>query len=218
MTSTATVTDQITAPTLVIEPELVLRSLDATWDVARWETLDHSGPYRYEVIDGVLYMSTSPSPYHGLIAKRTIYLLADQVERKGFGAIAFAPTGLFMPPANPVQPDIMLLRPEDERLLVEKRIETIPLLLVEILSPSNTKYDLVTKMEAYARAGVPEYWVMRPTQQDVLVHSEPDPDTGRYLRVEHVAPDGELISPTLPFRARVADIFTRPGYRESAES
>lgn len=44
----------------ITPPELALRSLDATWDRARWESLPADGN-RYEVIDGVLYTSTSPN-------------------------------------------------------------------------------------------------------------------------------------------------------------
>jgi hypothetical protein len=39
--------------------DLVLRSLDAAWNRARWERLPSEGN-RYEVIDGVLYMTTAP--------------------------------------------------------------------------------------------------------------------------------------------------------------
>ncbi len=48
---------------MVTVPELALRSHDATWDRARWETLPDDGN-RYEVIGGVLYMSTAPSFFH----------------------------------------------------------------------------------------------------------------------------------------------------------
>jgi hypothetical protein len=44
-------------------PELVTRSLDASWNYARWLRLPDDGN-RYEVIDGVLYMSTAPSFFH----------------------------------------------------------------------------------------------------------------------------------------------------------
>jgi hypothetical protein len=44
-------------------PEFVLRSLDATWNYARWQRLPADG-HRYEVIDGVLYRSSMPSAYH----------------------------------------------------------------------------------------------------------------------------------------------------------
>src|SRR6478672_1540958 len=49
-------------------PELVLRSPEADWDRARWETLPDDGN-RYEVIDGVLYMTTAPSNFHQWIIR-----------------------------------------------------------------------------------------------------------------------------------------------------
>jgi Uma2 family endonuclease len=209
MASTLTQTSAAQAASAKVAPDLFLRSVDATWNEARWETLDHDN-YRYEVIDGVLYMSTSPSMYHQWISGQTIDVLKEQLQRKGLGYVFSAPTGLFMPGASPVQPDIIVFRPEDKELILASRTETIPLLLAEILSPSNSDYDLTTKRIAYARAGVPEYWILRPTERDVLVHSEPEPTTGLYLRTHRVAPDGELVSPTLPFRAPIAAFFAEP--------
>ncbi|HEY8598125.1 MAG TPA: Uma2 family endonuclease, partial [Thermomicrobiales bacterium] len=89
-------------------------------------------------------------------------------------------------------------------------IETIPLLLIEILSPSNPQHDLLLKRQAYARAGVPEYWVLRPQERDILVHSEPDATLGDFLRVLRTPADDELHSPTLPFSAPVAAFFALP--------
>ena len=44
-------------------PELVLRSLDASWSYARLEQLPCDG-HLYEVIDGVLYLATALSSFH----------------------------------------------------------------------------------------------------------------------------------------------------------
>ncbi len=41
----------------------------------------------------------------------------------------------------------------------------MPILLVEILSPSNPGYDRVTKLNRYARSGVPFYWIVDGTYQ-----------------------------------------------------
>lgn len=51
-----------------IAPELLLRSPDATWNAERWEQLGDDGN-RYEVLDGVLYMSTAPSPAHQMVIR-----------------------------------------------------------------------------------------------------------------------------------------------------
>lgn len=84
--------------------------------------------------------------------------------------------------------------------------------MIEVLSPSNPEQVLLVKRATYARAGVPEYWVFRPRQRDVLVHHQPEPADGQYTRIARVPPDGELVSPTLPFRAPVAAFFANaPG-------
>src|SRR3954469_17795623 len=111
MAGTLTQTNLVRSANAQIAPELFLRSVDATWDEARWDTLDHEN-YRYEVIDGVLYMSTSLSPYHQWITSQATDLLKEQLQRKGLGFILWAPGGIFMPGVRPVQPDFMVLRPE----------------------------------------------------------------------------------------------------------
>lgn len=187
--------------------ELLLRSVDASWTAADWELLTHEDGKRYEIIEGVLYVSTAPSVRHQRILRRTFLELYEQIDARELGMTLWAPIGLFMPGCDPVQPDLLVVRAADLEIIGERRIEGIPALVIEVLSPSNPEHDLVTKRAAYARAGVPEYWVFRPEQRDILLHSEPDPLTGQYLQVQHLSFDGKLVSPTLPFRAAVATFF-----------
>ncbi|MEN9934268.1 MAG: hypothetical protein RLZZ387_847 [Chloroflexota bacterium] len=53
---------------IAVAPELVVRSLDASWNYERWSRLPDDGN-RYEVIDGVLYMTTAPSFFHQWIIR-----------------------------------------------------------------------------------------------------------------------------------------------------
>jgi len=190
----------------ILPRDAVLRSLDATWTRAQWEELGDDGK-RYEIIDGVLFVSTAPSLFHQWISKRIVRELDEQLELPGIAFIFSAPVGLFMPGCDPVQPDIVAVLAEDRDILHDRRIRGIPALIVEILSPSNPEQDLQVKLAAYARAGVPEYWVFRPAERDALVHSQPEPATGRYLQVTHVPAEGTLTSPTLPFTAAIATFF-----------
>lgn len=189
--------------------ELVLHSAEANWDRERWDELPNDGN-RYEIIDGVLYLSTAPSLFHQWISGQLQRLFYRQIDERGLGLTFDAPVGLFMPGCDLVQPDVMVLRIADQALILEQRAETIPLLLVEILSPSNSQHDLSTKRQAYARAGVPEYWVIRPQERDLLLHSEPEPTSGQFLRVQRVALDEELVSVTLPIRTPLAALFALP--------
>lgn len=191
---------------LTLDRELLMRSADAGWTYEQWEQLPDDG-WCYEVLDGVLYMSTAPSPRHQRISLNMVLTLVEQVDRRGLGVTFYAPIGVVMPFADPVQPDIVVVLAEQADIVTDRRIVGVPALLVEILSPSNAAYDLTIKAELYARAGVPEYWVVRPAERDLLLHSQPEPAAGRYLQVQHIAPDGELDSPTLPFRAPIAPFF-----------
>src|SRR5215213_11399523 len=92
-------------------PELMLRSSDATWDRAKWEQLPDDGN-RYEVIDGVLYMSTAPSAFHQWIHRQIFLQLLRQLEEPGIGLVLYAPIGLFMPDVEAVQPDLLMIRAE----------------------------------------------------------------------------------------------------------
>jgi Uma2 family endonuclease len=186
--------------------ELALRSHKANWTRAQWELLPADGN-RYEIVDGVLYMTTAPSSFHQWIIHQIVRALLHQIEDTGFGITLWSPIGLFMPGCDPVQPDILVVRQSDLGIIRDRRIHGIPALIVEVLSPSNAEQDLEIKRQAYARAGVPEYWIARPAERDVLVNSHPDPASGQYLQVSQVAPEGELVSPTLPFRAAVSQFF-----------
>jgi Uma2 family endonuclease len=196
-------------PTMVVSTiprEMVLRSTDTGWTRSDWETLPDDGK-RYEIIDGVLYVSTAPSLFHQWIGGEIVAELREQLVRPRIAFIFAAPVGLFMPGCDPVQPDIVAVLQADREILRERRIFGVPALIVEILSPSNPEQDLQVKLAAYARAGLPEYWVFRPAERDALVHSHPELGSGRYLQVTHVPPDGTLESPTLPFSATLAAFF-----------
>ncbi|MEM8536030.1 MAG: Uma2 family endonuclease [Chloroflexota bacterium] len=190
----------------VATPELALRSHSDDWNRERWEQLPDDGN-RYEVIDGVLYMTTAPSYFHQWIIRQIVRVLFQQVDDTGVGLTTWAPIGLFMPGCDPVQPDIVVVPTSNLDIIYDRRISGIPALLVEVLSPANAENDLYTKRRAYAQAGVPEYWIVRPAERDMLVCSQPDTAMGDYAQTDHILPDGELISPTLPVHTPIAGFF-----------
>jgi Uma2 family endonuclease len=198
----------MTATTTTTALEYVLHSLDASWCYDKWEQLPNDGN-RYEVIDGVLYMSTAPSFWH----QQVVGLLHEHVgiplRRSGVALVAMAPIGLIMPGADPVQPDFMIIRSERRGIVAEDgRVRGVPDLIAEVLSPSHPELDTIVKRAAYARAGVPEYWIVRPETRDVLVYSEPDASLSDFTRVSRFVDDSELVSATLPIQIAVAALFS----------
>jgi Uma2 family endonuclease len=187
--------------------ELAMRSLDSAWDGARWEQLPDDGK-RYEIIDGTLYMTTAPSYFHQWIVQRLARFIGQPFEDRGEGYMGTAPIGVFMPGCDPVQPDFVLIRRANATIIADRRIRGVPDLIAEVLSPSNAEQDTQIKRAAYARAGVPEYWIVRPATRDVLLCWQPDATLGDYAQ-SRLIPSGERVSAaTLPgVGTLVADLF-----------
>ena len=65
-----------------------------------------------------------------------------------------------------VQPDLCVVC-DPEKLADGKRCQGAPDLIIEILSPGNSKKELKNKYELYQEAGVREYWVVRPDYKEI---------------------------------------------------
>jgi Uma2 family endonuclease len=148
------------------------------WTRADWEKLPDDGN-RYEIINGVLYMSTAPSSFHQWIIKRFFVAFGLPAEERGLAYVYMAPIGVFMPGCEPVQPDFVLVLAEHAAIIHDRRIWGVPDLIVEVLSPSNADYDEGLKRDTYAKAGVPEYAVIDPSKRQLrLYHLESTDDYG----------------------------------------
>jgi Uma2 family endonuclease len=170
-----------------VSSTITLRALDAGWNYARWENELPDDGNRYEVIAGVLYMTTAPSFFHQWIIRRLDRYVGVPLEQQGPAYAATAPVGLLMPGCDPVQPDFVLI--------------------AEVLSPGNPEQDTETKRHAYARAGLPEYWIIRPHTRDVLVCHAPDTTLGDYTTVHLVGPTEMVSTLYFPVTLTVADLF-----------
>jgi hypothetical protein len=114
-------------------PDLAFRSLDTGWNRERWEALPADGK-RYEVIEGVLSATSTPSAFHQWIIRQLVlYVLAPAIDQTGVGVTLWAPIGVFMPPCDPVQPDLLVVRTEDLGIIHDQRIFGVPALIVEVL-------------------------------------------------------------------------------------
>jgi Uma2 family endonuclease len=82
-----------------------------------------------------------------------------------------------------------------------------PSLLVEVADTSLKRDRL--KATLYARAGIPEYWLVNIPEQAVEVFTQPDPDAGRYQAIHVLGERATLASPALPeLRLPVAELFS----------
>ncbi len=175
------------------------------WTYADWENLPEDGN-RYEIIDGVVYMSTSPSAFHQWIIKRLVTKIGTQAEEQGLAYIYFAPIGVVMPGCDPIQPDFVIVRAGRESIIHERGIRGVPDLIAEVLSPGNHDYDEEVKKAAYENAGVPEYLIIDPVTRTVRHYQLND---NRQYGEPRICTTAETLVldclPTLPLR--VEELF-----------
>ncbi len=176
------------------------------WTYADWENLPDD-ENRYEVIDGVLYMSTSPSLYHQWIVQQFYrYVGIPAVDQK-LGFMFLAPVGLIMAGVSPVQPDAVFIATRNAAIMVDKRIRGVPDLIAEVLSPGNRDYDEDVKLTAYAKAGVPEYVVIDAWKKQLRLYTQPM--DGEYGTLKKFNADDSVTFHCVPELALiVGDLFT----------
>jgi Uma2 family endonuclease len=115
---------------------------------------------RYEVIDGELLVTPSPSQRHQL-ALELLYLLVGPYARASRVMHAhFAPCEIEFSPRRAVQPDLFVVRLVGGKLPDDGSLKDNLLLAVEALSPSTARYDRRTKRPMFQSEGVPEFWIV----------------------------------------------------------
>ena len=125
---------------------------------------------RYEVIDGVLYVTPAPSTHHQRAAGNLLVAMHAHARTRGLGEVFVSPIGVRLPSQPvPVEPDLVFVAAAHRAIVREAYIEGVPDLVVEILSPSSRTYDRTRKLQLYEENGVPEYWIVDERAETVEV-------------------------------------------------
>ena len=168
--------------------EALYRGLRMTAD--EYFRLEDDG-FRYELIDGIVCMSPSPTPTHQHVATQIKLLIAKYLDQHPVGVV-LGEVDVYLESGRErgdlvYRPDIVFLR-TDRMLRNRERIVEPPDLVVEIISNSSRRYDLETKKSDYERCGVREYWVIDPDRNTMTFYRL---DSGRYVEV---APEGSSLT------------------------
>ena len=122
---------------------------------------------RYEIINGELFMSPAPKPLHQDIVGNLFFLIKSHVTKHELGKVYFSPIDIVLSFTTIVEPDLIFISNERKHIIVEKNIIEAPDFVVEVLSPSNKKYDEVQKKNLYQQFGVKEYWIVDAEKQTI---------------------------------------------------
>ena len=135
------------------------------------EYLKISDEDRCEFIDGKVYMLGSPSIQHQNIVGNIFFALKSYFKNKECRPFV-APLDVTLVDdknnKNVVQPDVLVVC--DEHKIIDNAYKGIPTLIIEVVSPSNSSHDYVTKLDLYLRAGVEEYWILNPVSKNAICY------------------------------------------------
>jgi Uma2 family endonuclease len=133
---------------------------------------------RVELFKGMIAeMSPAPNPTHQRVL-RELFTVFELFFSNQKCELFFAPIDVRLLNKNKstndnkiytvVQPDLIVVCDEDK--IDERGCLGAPDLVVEILSPGNSNKEMNIKYELYEEAGVKEYWMIHPTERQLLIY------------------------------------------------
>jgi Uma2 family endonuclease len=155
-----------------------------------------------QLIAGMVVAMTPQGPAHALVIQNLTRLVAQ-----GLAAdLALRPQlPLTLPDDSEPEPDLAVVRLADARS--REHHPRTALLVIEVAGDS-LRLDRQTKAALYARAGIPEYWIVNLAETTVEVHRDPDSEKGAYRTQAVVSSDSTLAATSVPgLRINVADLF-----------
>lgn len=163
----------------------------------------------HELVKGELRTMTPAGGRHGVISALLTELLNHHVRVNRLGVVTTEGTGfrLARDPDTVRCPDVSFVSrtrvPPDE--IGQGIIEGAPDLAVEVLSPSDTVFEIEEKVEEYLAAGARAVWVVNPKHRRVTVYAHSAPP--RVLHEDDALEGGEILP---GFTCPVREIFSWP--------
>ena len=143
---------------------------------------------RVELLDGDIIVMPPIRPWHAASVNRFIDLLPPLLRGR---AVVTVQNPTRLNDISEPQPDVMLLKWREDYYGGGHPKPSDVLLLIEV-SDTTVDYDRNTKLSAYARAGIPEVWIV--SRQDRRIEAYTSPSGGAYSNVIHAGPT-ETIAP-----------------------
>jgi Uma2 family endonuclease len=103
-----------------------------------------------------------PVDRHQSISAQLTAQLFLHAQKHDAGRVFAAPFDVYLDEKkNLVQPDLLFILKENADI-IRGHVHGSPDLIIEILSPSNRRRDLITKKLLYEKFAVKEYWIIDP--------------------------------------------------------
>ena len=123
---------------------------------------------RYETVHGELLVTPLPRLWHQEIVRRLIVALSAYLDRHPVGYVLQSPADISWSDDTLVQPDLFVADVLEVKRLDWNAVRTLQL-VIEVLSPTTSRYDRFTKRLLYQEQKIPYYWIVDPDRLVVEV-------------------------------------------------
>lgn len=144
-----------------------------------------------ELVKGEIVDMPPVGPEHEATVSDLTLFLSEQLRRNGILWPQGNSIGIPQSNSRP-QPDLTILRWRDDRYH-EKRPEPEDVIVVIEVSDSTLRFDRKEKLQLYAEAGIPEYWIVNLVERVIEVYAGPDRSKGEYSVVKKLR-RGDVLS------------------------
>ncbi len=124
---------------------------------------------RVELIDGRFYDMASPAFIHQDIIGLIYRAVSNHIEKnKGNCKVIMAPSAVQLDCDDDtmLEPDLYVIC--DRKKIRNFGVYGAPDFVLEVLSPSSRKKDMILKVNKYMEAGVREYWIINPDKKILI--------------------------------------------------
>lgn len=144
--------------------------------------LTSNSDLRYELIDGELIQLFSPNYAHQTVVTEILGTFYNWFKGKPCRPLT-SPFDVTLFKSedniNVVQPDILVIC-DTENIDSNGRYQGIPSLVVEVLSSSTRRYDMLKKLDLYMMCKIKEYWIVDPVKKEIYAYTFENQDIENY--------------------------------------
>jgi Uma2 family endonuclease len=158
---------------------------------------------RLELFKGKIFkMSPAPSTFHQKVSRDLTLVLGNKFKNHSCN-LFIAPFDVRLLDKKKstsdaaiytvVQPDLCVIC--DENKIDARGAIGSPELMIEILSPGNSKKEMKYKFDLYEEAGVLEYWIVNPENKTILIYVLKE---GTFVGQHPLIEEDKIQSPLFP--------------------
>ena len=155
-----------------------------------------------ELVDGTIEVVAMPTERHQALVILLLFLLRTWTAQNG-GTAFIAPLRLRTAQGRFREPDLLLLKDVHDPRRGNNYWSGADL-VIKVVSPDDPQHDYGAKRHEYAQAQIPEYWIVDPRTEHVLLLILQD---GTYQEHQRAGRGEQLYSPGLDLTLDLTGLF-----------